>query len=278
MYRTIDGCFWTDLKVRSLKTNDKLIFLYLITGPLATISGVYCLPLHMIAHGIGLGMARVRAGIKALIAAGMIDFDETLSVVWVRNMLKHQTHGGKLSPKLAAAVASDLGKVRDSPLVPKFLEHYAASRIPYPIGYLIPSALSDTDTERETETDTERETVAVPATPIAAGAATKPLNSDGELPLVIPAEIDTPEFRLAWEDWRRHRKEIKKKLTPLAVEKQVKLLAGLGAARAIAAIEHSIANGYTGIIEPKPTSRTQPPASETDIAAWIARSMPKEPK
>ena len=114
-------------------------------------------------------------------------------------------------------------------------------------------------------------------TPGAAAAATKPSNPDGELPLVIPAEIDTPEFRSAWEDWRRHRKEIKKKLTPLAVEKQVKLLAGLGAARAVAAIEHSIANGYTGIIEPKPTSRTQPPASETDIAAWIARSMPKEP-
>ena len=65
----------------------------------------------------------------------------------------------------------------------------------------------------------------------------------------LPKSLDTPEFIEAWTDWEEHRKQSKKKLTPLATSKQLKMLSEIGSARAVAAINHSIANGYQGIYE-----------------------------
>ena len=67
----------------------------------------------------------------------------------------------------------------------------------------------------------------------------------------IPVELQTPEFRDAWMDWNQHRKEIRKKQTPLSVKGQIANCLELGSSRAVAAIRHSIANGWQGIFEPK---------------------------
>lgn len=56
------------------------------------------------------------------------------------------------------------------------------------------------------------------------------------------------------------------KLTPLAVKKQFKKLAAIGEARSIAAIEHSIANGYQGIYEPNQPGRAAGKQSRADTA------------
>ena len=65
----------------------------------------------------------------------------------------------------------------------------------------------------------------------------------------IPIGLDTPEFRQAWDEWRQHRAELKKKLTPTGMNRQLSRLAKMGVDRAIAAIEHSIANEWQGIFE-----------------------------
>jgi phage replication O-like protein O len=67
----------------------------------------------------------------------------------------------------------------------------------------------------------------------------------------IPESLSTPEFFTAWQEWQEHRKQIRKKLTPLAVKKQFNELEKIGVARAISAIDNSITNGYTGIYEAK---------------------------
>lgn len=67
----------------------------------------------------------------------------------------------------------------------------------------------------------------------------------------LPPKLDTKPFRGAWNDWIQHRREIRKKLTPLAVKMAITKLEKLGHDRAIETIEHSIANGWTGLIEPK---------------------------
>ena len=82
----------------------------------------------------------------------------------------------------------------------------------------------------------------------------------------IPLTLDTEKFRQAWADWVKHRGEIKKKLTPLAVAKALKALEKLGHDRAISAIEHSIANGWTGIDEPA-NGGSGPGASVTRLAS-----------
>jgi hypothetical protein len=69
-----------------------------------------------------------------------------------------------------------------------------------------------------------------------------------------PLEADLPfeseQFREAWALWVTHRKEIKKLLTPTSTKQQLSKLKTWGETRAIAAIEHSVAGGYTGCFEP----------------------------
>jgi len=67
----------------------------------------------------------------------------------------------------------------------------------------------------------------------------------------LPPELDTVEFGNAWAEWEQHRREIKKKLTPMAAKRQINSLAKMGFSQAIAAIHFSIEKGYTGIFEAK---------------------------
>lgn len=67
----------------------------------------------------------------------------------------------------------------------------------------------------------------------------------------IPPVLDTTAFRDAWSEFVAHRKDIKKPLTDRSRSMQLKSLEAMGHDRAIAAIHHTIANGWTGIFEPK---------------------------
>ena len=63
----------------------------------------------------------------------------------------------------------------------------------------------------------------------------------------LPSKFDTTEFLEAWSEWEQHRKETGKPLTALAVKKQIKQLAPLTVADAIATIEQSIQAGWAGL-------------------------------
>jgi len=82
----------------------------------------------------------------------------------------------------------------------------------------------------------------------------------GGKPPDLPDVLNNEVFLAAWADWVRHRSEIRKPLKPTTIKQQLKKLAAMGVARAVAAIEHSIANGYQGLFEPKtPPGVPKPP-------------------
>jgi hypothetical protein len=68
--------------------------------------------------------------------------------------------------------------------------------------------------------------------------------------------FDDPDFADAWKDWQQHRKEKKKPLTPTSTKLQLQTLEEMGVDRAIKAIDHSIAQGWTGIFEPNQPNQT----------------------
>jgi hypothetical protein len=68
-------------------------------------------------------------------------------------------------------------------------------------------------------------------------------------PMALP--FDSPDFVLFWSNWEQHRKEKKAKLTPTARNQQLEKLKDMGEHRAVAALKHSLANGWTGIFEPE---------------------------
>lgn len=66
----------------------------------------------------------------------------------------------------------------------------------------------------------------------------------------LPPILNTQAFSAAWAEWEQHRREIRKPLSATSTRQQLTRLAGMGQERAIAAIRHSIGNGWQGIFEP----------------------------
>ena len=99
-------------------------------------------------------------------------------------------------------------------------------------------------------------TVTTPVTP--GSPRTKPLNQAIEpkpknkalaVEVNIPGDLNQPAFLAAWEQWQQYRREAGKKLTPSTATRQLAAMAKIGLDRAIAAIDHSIENGWQGIYE-----------------------------
>jgi len=67
----------------------------------------------------------------------------------------------------------------------------------------------------------------------------------------VPLPFSSPQFASAWNEWCKHRTELRKALTPTSTTRQLATLATYGETRAIAAIGHSIENGWRRIFEPK---------------------------
>ena len=65
-------------------------------------------------------------------------------------------------------------------------------------------------------------------------------------------------FSQAWEEWQTHKKEIRNPVTLSAGQKALNRLSKIGEARAIAAIENSIAGGWKGIYEDKNAAQSSP--------------------
>jgi hypothetical protein len=112
----------------------------------------------------------------------------------------------------------------------------------------------ETETDKETETD--RDTPPNPPGGRGATAGTKRERTKGPKPetVPIPAILSADVFLSRWSAWIKHRSEIRKPVTYTAAEKQLRQLSSWGLERAIAAIDHSIANGWQGIFEPKANS------------------------
>ena len=68
--------------------------------------------------------------------------------------------------------------------------------------------------------------------------------------VALPPALDSPEFRQALASWFTHRAEIRRPVTETSAKQLIKQLASIGRGRAIAAIEHSVAQGWQGVFEP----------------------------
>lgn len=111
--------------------------------------------------------------------------------------------------------------------------------------------------KRREEKNKEEET---PLTPLPGG--TRRRNTPEPSP--IPDTLDTPEFRSIWETWRQHRVEKRQRMTSVAETRALAAMAKLGLTRALAAIEHSIAQGYTGIHEPGTNGKAHAPKPDDE--------------
>jgi hypothetical protein len=78
----------------------------------------------------------------------------------------------------------------------------------------------------------------------------------------FPSNLDTVEFRLVWAEWLGYRKNLK----PATIARQLAKLAVWGPARAAAALNHTITQGYAGIVEPPAGAAAAAPDPGTEEA------------
>ena len=77
---------------------------------------------------------------------------------------------------------------------------------------------------------------------------------------LIPQQLKTVEFEIAWDQWCKYRRQSKNKMTRLTAERQLGKLGRYPPAVAVAAIDESIERGWTGLFPeritiPMPTAR-----------------------
>lgn len=102
----------------------------------------------------------------------------------------------------------------------------------------------------------------------------------------LPIHLATQEMMEVWELWLDHQeKTFDKPLSDFTAKRQIKIIEGMGEVKAIAALNHSMDQGYRGIVEPKPAvngHRANPPSQPTqpandDRKARIARMINERP-
>jgi hypothetical protein len=71
----------------------------------------------------------------------------------------------------------------------------------------------------------------------------------------IPASLRTADFEAAWMDYHVHRAEQGKPVTQLQARECLTEMSAWGPARAVAAIRHSLAKGFSGIFEDRASGK-----------------------
>ena len=88
-YRQIHNQIWKDSWFLKLEPNLKLLFIYLFSNERSELSGVYELPMEVIAFETGLSEEAIEEGLRSFEASGKVAYDFETSYVWVRKLLHY---------------------------------------------------------------------------------------------------------------------------------------------------------------------------------------------
>lgn len=95
------------------------------------------------------------------------------------------------------------------------------------------------------------------------------------LAMDMPENLQTVEFREAWEMWAQHRREKKCSLTPTSAKLQLKKFSKYGPDIAIQAIEQAIEKGWQGCF---PEKIQTPASAQSSVDEWLASRQKAEPQ
>lgn len=137
MYRMILTSTWFDKKVKALKSDGKLAFVYLLTNDHTHVGGIYHLARQTMTAELGMTRRRLDRVCDTLSGVGLVKFDDENDLVWVVNMAKYQARG----EKMARAIEAHLPTLHNSWLIREFCKKYKRIR------YTPSDTLSDTSSE-----------------------------------------------------------------------------------------------------------------------------------
>jgi hypothetical protein len=273
-YRTLHTKIWQDEWFCELEPDAKVLFIYLITNPSASVAGIYRKPIKFIAFESGLTSKRVETLLAQFRKDGKAYYED--GVIWIKKLRAYQTYQGTASDKVDKRIAKDLADIPDGRLKREYMAYQASANGSY-IPYMdtidrVSIVCRETDTDTDTDTDTETDTDD--------GAGAPPPESESEPAMEKSAEPLTSGQRLFLGAFgaKRFKTNIQREAV-LALEKQygttrlkecIEWAAkrGMGLGEAIGAIEKAIPKWG----QPKPANgRHAAPAAQSLSSDEVAK-------
>ena len=146
-YRQIHVSIWKDEYFLDLNSSEKLLFIYLFSNELASLSGLYKLPKRVIEFETGLKTSVINATLQKFEQAGKVFYEN--GIVWVLNLRRYN----RGSSKVDIRIQNDILEIPDCPLKEKYKLYYQDGEIPQASGvvYDTDTVLSDADTVSDEE-------------------------------------------------------------------------------------------------------------------------------
>ena len=142
--RYINTRFWRDSYIENLDPTEKLLFLYLLSNPDTNISGIYEIPIKIIAVDTGIDVSMVKKLFDRFEKDDKIKYKDG----WVafKNFTLHQA----ISPKIKAGIINEISKAPEEMV--KWVNLEVSIPYPYPI-----QEVSDLNTNTNINTNTNSE-------------------------------------------------------------------------------------------------------------------------
>lgn len=155
-YRQIHTKIWKDEYIIELDPLEKLLWIYLFSNELSSISGIYKIPSRVIANETGLEKEFVDDTLAKFEQDGKIARED--GFLWI---VKMQEYHSNASPTTIKKVLTDINAIPDNGVKRKYLEHYKGIDTPsIPYRYPIDTNLhkdKDKDKAKEKEKEEEKE-------------------------------------------------------------------------------------------------------------------------
>lgn len=150
IFRKIHVSFWQDPFVLKLTPEEKYFYLYLMTNPKTTQSGIYELPKTMMIVETGYNHETVEKLLQKFISYGKIIYDDQFSEVMIVNWIRYNY---SQSPQVRACIKKEIKLIKSKILLEKLI------KVSIEYGYNINTEMNLISEEKEQEEETEEEKV-----------------------------------------------------------------------------------------------------------------------
>lgn len=121
-FRSVHCKMWRDDWFLSLDSDGKTLWVYLITGPASSCSGLYELPPRYIPFETGIPQEKIGTLLAEFESSGKLMYQD--GVIWIRNMREYQV---SKSPKLQTFADKDAEQVKDGVVKTAYFANRAES-------------------------------------------------------------------------------------------------------------------------------------------------------
>lgn len=123
-YRPIERARYGDEIVQSLSPISRHVFEYLCCNEQDDLCGVYRLSVAKAHEDLGWSVDEISKALSELSGSGLVEWDEKVRVVWVRNMFV-KACGGRIGAKHVAHAERQIKTLPRSPIKERFVAYYA---------------------------------------------------------------------------------------------------------------------------------------------------------